>query len=54
MGETPMHAPVPRLSRTAGVLRTPAPAVGEHNDEIYARIGYSAARRAELRQRSLI
>ena len=54
MGETPMHAPVPRLSRTPGVLRTPAPAVGEHNDEIYARIGYSAARRAELRQRGLI
>jgi crotonobetainyl-CoA:carnitine CoA-transferase CaiB-like acyl-CoA transferase len=54
MGETPMHAPVPRLSRTPGVLRTPAPAVGAHNDEIYARIGYSAARRAELRQRGLI
>jgi crotonobetainyl-CoA:carnitine CoA-transferase CaiB-like acyl-CoA transferase len=54
MGETPMHAPVPRLSRTPGVLRTPAPAVGQHNDEIYARIGYSAARRAELRQRGLI
>src|SRR5918995_971306 len=51
MGETPMHAPVPRLSRTPGVLRTPAPAVGQHNDEIYARIGYSAARRAELRER---
>jgi crotonobetainyl-CoA:carnitine CoA-transferase CaiB-like acyl-CoA transferase len=54
MGETPMHAPVPRLSRTPGVLRTPAPAVGEHNDEIYARIGYSVERRAELRQRGLI
>jgi crotonobetainyl-CoA:carnitine CoA-transferase CaiB-like acyl-CoA transferase len=54
MGETPMHAPVPRLSRTPGVLRTPAPAVGQHNDEIYARIGYSDERRAELRQRGLI
>ena len=54
MGETPMHAPVPRLSRTPGVLRTPAPTVGQHNDEIYARIGYSAERRAELRQRGLI
>ena len=54
MGETPMHAPVPRLSRTPGVLRTPAPAVGQHNDEIYARIGYSVERRAELRQRGLI
>lgn len=54
MGETPMHAPVPRLSRTPGVLRTPAPALGQHNDEIYARIGYSAERRAELRRRGVI
>jgi formyl-CoA transferase len=54
MGETPMHAPVPRLSRTPGVLRTPAPAIGQHNDEIYGRIGYSAERRAELRQRCVI
>ena len=54
MGETPMHAPVPRLSRTPGVLRAPAPAIGQHNDEIYGRIGYSAERRAELRQRCVI
>jgi crotonobetainyl-CoA:carnitine CoA-transferase CaiB-like acyl-CoA transferase len=54
MGETPMHAPVPRFSRTPGVLRTPAPTVGQHNDEIYARIGYSPERRAELRQRGII
>src|SRR5499433_108338 len=51
MGETPMHAPVPRLSRTPGVLRRPAPTLGQHNDEVYARIGYSAEHRAELRQR---
>jgi crotonobetainyl-CoA:carnitine CoA-transferase CaiB-like acyl-CoA transferase len=54
MGETPMHAPVPRLSRTPGTLRLPAPAIGQHNDEIYGRIGYSAERRAELRQRGSI
>jgi formyl-CoA transferase len=54
MGETPMHAPVPRMSRTPGVLRTPAPTIGQHNDEIYARIGYSAERRADLRQREII
>ena len=54
MGETPMHAPVPRLSRTPGVLRTPAPAIGQHNDEIYERIGYSPERRAELKQRGFI
>jgi formyl-CoA transferase len=54
MGEVPMHAPVPRLSRTPGVLRTPAPSIGQHNDEVYARIGYSDARRADLRQRGVI
>ncbi len=54
MVETPMHAPVPRLSRTPGLLRTPAPGVGEHNEEIYARIGYSAERRAELRRRGVM
>ena len=54
MGETPMHAPVPRLSRTPGVLRTPAPTIGQHNDEIYARIGYSPERRAELRRHGVI
>jgi crotonobetainyl-CoA:carnitine CoA-transferase CaiB-like acyl-CoA transferase len=54
MGEVPMHAPVPSLSRTPGVLRTPAPAVGQHNDEIYGRIGYSPERRADLRERGVI
>jgi formyl-CoA transferase len=54
MKEVPMHAPVPRLSKTPGTLRTPAPKIGEHNDEIYARIGYSSERRADLRQRGLI
>jgi formyl-CoA transferase len=54
MGEVPMHAPVPRLSRTPGVLRAPAPKIGQHNDEIYGRIGYSAERREELRGRGVI
>jgi formyl-CoA transferase len=54
MGEVPMHAPVPRLSRTPGLLRTPAPTVGQHNDEIYARIGYSEERRAALKAAGVI
>ena len=54
MGEVPMHAPVPRLSRTPGVLRTPAPSVGQHNDEIYTRIGYSEERRAALKAGGVI
>ena len=31
MGSVPMHAVVPRLSGTPGDIRTPAPALGEHN-----------------------
>ena len=54
MGEVPMHAVVPRLSRTPGALRTPAPKVGQHNEEVYTRIGYSDERRAALRQRGVI
>jgi len=54
MGEVPMHAIVPRLSRTPGALRTPAPKVGQHNEEVYTRIGYSDERLAALRQRGVI
>ena len=54
MGEVPMHAVVPRLSGTPGVLRTPAPTVGQHNEEVYTRIGYSDERLAALRQRGVI
>jgi crotonobetainyl-CoA:carnitine CoA-transferase CaiB-like acyl-CoA transferase len=54
MGTVPMHSPVPRLSGTPAGLRTPAPAVGQHNDEVYGRIGYSAERRRDLAARSVI
>lgn len=42
LGTIPAHTPVPRLSRTPGQLRAPAPALGAH----------TAAVEAELRQRS--
>ena len=48
MGEVPMHAVVPRLDGTPGGLRIPAPGIGEHNDEIYGRIGYSTERISSL------
>jgi len=54
MGETPMHAVVPRLSATPGGLRTPAPAIGQHNGEVYGRIGYSAERRRVLAEAGVI
>ena len=49
LGDVPMHDVVPRLSATPGSLRTPAPAIGQHNDEVYGRIGYAADRLAALR-----
>ncbi len=54
MGEVPMHAVVPRLSGSPGGFRTPAPAIGEHNDEIYGRVGYSPERIAALADRGVI
>jgi crotonobetainyl-CoA:carnitine CoA-transferase CaiB-like acyl-CoA transferase len=48
MGEVPMHAVVPRLDGTPGGLRIPAPGIGQHNDEIYGRIGYSSERITSL------
>ncbi len=49
LGEVETHDVVPRLSATPGAIRTEAPAIGQHNDEIYAAIGYAPARIAELR-----
>ena len=54
MGAVPMHAVVPRLSGTPGALRTPAPAIGQHNDEVYGRIGYSPERVSALRAQGVI
>ena len=38
MGSVPMHNVVPRLSRTPGGFRRPAPALGEHTDEILSEL----------------
>jgi crotonobetainyl-CoA:carnitine CoA-transferase CaiB-like acyl-CoA transferase len=54
MGGVPMHAVVPRLSGTPGPLRSPAPAIGQHNREIFTRIGYSDERIAALAQKGVI
>jgi formyl-CoA transferase len=48
MGEFPMHHVVPRLSGTPGSVRTPAPALGEHNRELLAGIGVDADRYGRL------
>jgi formyl-CoA transferase len=54
MGSVPMHAVVPRLSATPGKIRTPAPALGEHNEEILRGLGLAGDEVANLRQRKVI
>jgi crotonobetainyl-CoA:carnitine CoA-transferase CaiB-like acyl-CoA transferase len=48
MGQIPMHHVVPRLAGTPGSIRTPAPALGQHNRDILGEIGLSDAECAAL------
>lgn len=41
LGSVPMHNISPRLSETPGVWKRPAPALGEHTDEVLSAVGYS-------------
>ena len=43
MGDFPMHHVVPRLSRTPGAIRAPAPKLGEHNRALLAEAGVDEA-----------
>jgi crotonobetainyl-CoA:carnitine CoA-transferase CaiB-like acyl-CoA transferase len=54
MGSVPMHAVVPRLSATPGDIRIPAPALGEHNREIFGALGLSEDDLAALHRRKVI
>jgi crotonobetainyl-CoA:carnitine CoA-transferase CaiB-like acyl-CoA transferase len=54
MGTVPMHAVVPRFSGTPGEIRTPAPALGEHNDVILGALGFGAEALADFRERKVI
>lgn len=47
-------APAPRLSRTPGAVRRPAPRPGEHTDEVLAELGRAADDVARLRERGVV
>jgi crotonobetainyl-CoA:carnitine CoA-transferase CaiB-like acyl-CoA transferase len=43
-----IHNVVPKLSRTPGAIRRPAPALGEHNAEVYAELGIDGEQLQQL------
>ncbi len=54
-GELKMQNVAPKLSETPGGIRSPSPALGEHNDEIYLRLlGLNAERYAQLKSQRVI
>ena len=45
---------VPKLDRTPGSVRTPAPRLGQHTDEVLLAAGFTAQDCASLRSRGVI
>ncbi len=54
-GDLRMQNVAPKLSETPGGIRSPSPALGEHNDWVYLRLlGMSAERYAQLKSQRVI
>lgn len=54
MEQLPMHHVVPRLSHTPGVIRRPAPELGEHTREILSELGLTEVDFGHLQQQGVI
>ena len=50
----PMHNVIPRLGRTPGTFRLPAPSLGEHTEELLRELGIGGDEQADLRNRGVI
>jgi formyl-CoA transferase len=52
----PLKVPgiVPKLSATPGAIRSPAPALGEHTDEVLQAAGYSSEEISRLRKQGIV
>lgn len=50
----PMHHVFPRLSDTPGAIRSVAPAIGEHNDEVLESLGYDLDAITKLTEKGVV
>jgi formyl-CoA transferase len=54
-GELRMQNVAPKLSETPGAVRSPSPALGQHNDEVFLDVlGLSPERYAELKAAKVV
>ena len=54
MESFPMHHVVPRLSDTPGSIRTPAPKLGQHNEEILKSLGLKVLEIKNLKEKGVV
>lgn len=54
MDRLPMHQSFPRLSETPGVVRTPAPALGQDNADILTELGYDEGQQQMLSDKGVL
>ncbi|MEO8923247.1 MAG: CoA transferase [Caldimonas sp.] len=54
LGDVRMQNVVPRFSATPGEVRHAGPALGEHNDEVWRSVGFTATEIAALRDKGII
>lgn len=53
-GTLPLHTPFPRLSATPGRIRSQAPTLGQHTDEILASLGRGDEERQQLHDKGIV